>query len=264
MPVLSIVLPCYNESGNIQALLARFRPLCTDLDFELILVDNGSTDDTDNVLRLELLRPENHFARTVLVTKNRGYGHGIQAGLRNCAAPLAAFSHADLQCPPESLKTAYQHFIRLCASGNGLVKGRRQGPRPLPDRLVTFFYNGLARLCLGIGASSIDHDGATGSCDINAQPKLFARDMIPALLDGPEDFTFDLYVLWIHRRLGRPVLEFDTPYEGRVWGKSKLAANPWIRIRTALHAFKKILSLRLARAEELPRDNKFEHPGSGR
>ena len=245
MPKLSIVLPCYNESGNIPGLLTRFRPLLANLDFELILVNNGSTDDSADVLSRELAQPENFFARTVLVPTNEGYGYGIQAGLSRCTAPVAAFSHADLQCPPESLATAYQIFTRLCASGQCLVKGRRRGSRPLLDRIVTYLYNGFACLCLGFRASLVDRLGSAGPCDINAQPKLFSRDMIPALLKGPADFTFDLYVLWISRRLGRTILEFDTPYEGRLWGKSKLAANPWVRLRTALHAFHKILSLRL-------------------
>src|SRR5437764_14461896 len=64
-PALSIVLPCYNEAENLPPLLARYAQVWEDLPAELILVDNGSTDHTEAVLRREL--PNYPFARTVKV-----------------------------------------------------------------------------------------------------------------------------------------------------------------------------------------------------
>ena len=66
-PRVSIVLPCYNEARNIPLVLSRFREVKGDHDFELILVNNGSVDDSAAVLRGELAKPEITFARTVLV-----------------------------------------------------------------------------------------------------------------------------------------------------------------------------------------------------
>ena len=77
----SIVLPCYNEADNLPLLLERYQQVWEDLPTELILVDNGSTDQTAQVLERELSRPGMAFVRTVQVPINQGYGYGIYAGL---------------------------------------------------------------------------------------------------------------------------------------------------------------------------------------
>lgn len=75
---LSIVVPCYNEKENIPLLLERFDEVIKGQDMEVVLVDNGSTDGSADVLR-ELL-PRYAFARTVSVEVNQGYGYGIPRG----------------------------------------------------------------------------------------------------------------------------------------------------------------------------------------
>jgi glycosyltransferase involved in cell wall biosynthesis len=196
----------------------------------LVLVDNGSTDDTPQVLARELKRPENSFARALRVEKNIGYGHGLKAGLAQARARVAAFSHADQECPPEDVARALDIYKQ---NGPCLVKGRRRGPRPAADKIVTWFYNALTRLFLGFSA------------DVNAQPKLFPGDFAARLAAAPDDFTFDLYVLNQARRAGLKIIEFDVVYGRRLYGRSKLAANPWVRMKTAARAFFKILALTL-------------------
>ncbi len=80
----SVVLPCYNEADNLPPLLARYAEAwhAQNLPAELILVDNGSTDHTAEVLARELARPELAFARVVRVPVNRGFGHGTFTGLQ--------------------------------------------------------------------------------------------------------------------------------------------------------------------------------------
>lgn len=244
-PELSVVLPCYNEAGNVPGLLARFRPLAVQAALELILVDNGSTDATPEALRAALAEPGNAFARSVRVPVNAGYGHGIQTGLETARAATVAFSHADLQCPPEDVLRAYEVHRRESASGPCLVKGRRLG-RAVLDRAVTRAYNGLAAAALGLRATRLE-DGRSVVPDLNAQPKVFDRALVAALAEAPKDFTYDLYVLHLCARRGVRVLEFDVPYLERGWGKSKLAANPWVRLKTAANAARRVAELRQRR-----------------
>ncbi len=232
----AVVLPCYNEEGNIPAILDRYRMVRQRSHFELILVDNGSTDGTGAMIQSHLSRPENAFVRMVRVRVNKGYGNGIKMGLKETTAPVVSFSHADLQCPPEDPATAYDIFQR--ANGRCLVKGRRCGRRAFLDRVVTWFYNRMAHALLGLATDQ----GAVP--DINAEPKLFNRALLDDLAAAPDDFTFDLFVLWAARRRNIPVVEFEVAYEARNWGKSKLAANPLVRMKTSARAFLKILELR--------------------
>ena len=65
---MSIIIPCYNEEENIPIILDKFDNILTNEDIEIILVNNGSTDSSDEVLRR--LLPKYLFARTVLVPRN--------------------------------------------------------------------------------------------------------------------------------------------------------------------------------------------------
>lgn len=247
-PELSVVLPCYNESGNLSSILERYRPLAAKADLELILVDNGSTDGSDEVLKELLAQGENRFARSVRVEKNIGYGHGLQTGLEASKGGIAAISHADLQTPPEDVLTALGIYKKRVKDGDCLVKGRRCGRRPILDECVTGVYNRLAARLLGFEASPVTAEGEpageTRFADVNAEPKLFRRKLIADLAAGTKDFTYDLFALHCARQRGLRVYEFDVGYESRAWGKSKLAANPWVRLKTSLNAFKKIFEMR--------------------
>jgi glycosyltransferase involved in cell wall biosynthesis len=97
-PELSVVLPCYNEGKGLEQLLDGYAAVIGGLPAEIILVDNGSSDDTPE--RLAELLPRYPFARGFRVLANKGYGDGIMQGLRAARGTFLAWSHADLQCPP--------------------------------------------------------------------------------------------------------------------------------------------------------------------
>ena len=76
---MSIVIPCYNEEENIPLILEKFGSIIKKENIEVILVNNGSTDNSKEIL--EKLLPKYQFSRVVQVSKNQGYGHGIIKGL---------------------------------------------------------------------------------------------------------------------------------------------------------------------------------------
>ena len=91
---LSIVVPCYNEAGNLPGLINRFLEiLARRPGVEVVLVNNGSTDDSAAVFAVRL-KPADRV-RVVNVSVNRGYGHGIMAGLRAARGTYLAWTHAD-------------------------------------------------------------------------------------------------------------------------------------------------------------------------
>jgi glycosyltransferase involved in cell wall biosynthesis len=243
MPELSVVLPCYNEAGNISGILERYRPLVKRVDLELILVDNGSSDGTSEVIDAELSKSENAFAKKAVVVTNIGYGHGIQTGLETARSPIVAFSHADLQCPPEDCVTAFEIYRDKVKEGGCLVKGRRRGARPVLDQFVTTVYNGLGSLILDLDVLVVE-TGLRRIPDLNAEPKLFARELIPDLGRGPIDFTYDLYAQHLAKKKRWTVYEFDVSYDERTWGKSKLATNPWIKLKQSMNAFYRMVQMR--------------------
>lgn len=104
-PNISIVIPAYNESerlgGPLGLILDHIR--VNDLDAELIVVDDGSSDDTYAVAKaaFEHLPPEK--ARAIRYDENRGKGFAVKTGLLEALAPIAVFSDADLSTPIEEM-----------------------------------------------------------------------------------------------------------------------------------------------------------------
>ena len=92
MKKITIVIPCYNESSSLLELINQLKTISNDFNF--ILVDNGSTDDTQNVLKTINI-PEN--IKILKKQTNEGYGAGIKYGLKNVKTEFTGWMHADLQ-----------------------------------------------------------------------------------------------------------------------------------------------------------------------
>lgn len=230
---LSIVLPCYNEAENLPPLIERYAQIWpSDSAAELILVDNGSTDGSADVLARELGRPEFRFARSVRVPANRGYGHGIYTGLQAARGEFLAFSHADMQCDPKDVFAAFNLLKGESNPTSALVKGRR-APRAFGAELLT---RGMSLYASAILMTSLS--------DINAQPKVFHRSHLARLGSPPDGFPFDLYVLYQAKRAGLAVRTVPVAFGKRGHGESKWAFSFLSRWRTISNMARYIAYLR--------------------
>lgn len=101
--MISVVVPAYNEAEGLQLLHRRVTQAAAswDDDYELVIVDDGSTDDTVRICE-EIAE---HDAHLKLVSFSRNFGHqaAISAGLFYCRGDIVAVIDADLQDPPEEL-----------------------------------------------------------------------------------------------------------------------------------------------------------------
>ena len=106
---LSIVIPCYNEADNIQLLL---NDICNTYKqyTEIILVDNGSTDNTADILENELELIKNVLIKFVKIEKNIGYGHGIMAGIKKARGDIISWTHADFQTDIKDVYNGFELF----------------------------------------------------------------------------------------------------------------------------------------------------------
>ena len=228
-PRLSVVLPCYNEARGLEALVQRFAEAGHGVPFELILVDNGSTDDTAAVLaRLVERHP---FARSVKVPVNQGYGHGILTGLKAAAGETLAWSHADLQTDPADVFRAWDLYRQSADPRRAMVKGRRVG-RSFQERIITWGMQTLATILL-----------RTPMYEINAQPKLFHRELLGALSAVPKDWSFDLYVLYAAKRCGWKCSTFPVEFPPRKHGGSNWASSWRSKVRTIARAIRYLVKL---------------------
>lgn len=221
-PKLSVVLPCYNEAKSIPDILKRFSEVIGDRHMELVLVNNGSFDNTAEVLKRELRNPKYKFARSVLVEKNQGYGYGIMFGLKRCKCDILAYSHADMQCDPLDVMRGYDELLKHDDVTKVLLKGRR-GKRMLSELIIT---KGLQAVVALIFWRTYD--------DINGQPKVFHRSFLEELSNAPNDFKFDFYVQHQAIKNKMKVMGIPVEFGKRKHGKSHWAYSIFSRTKTYL------------------------------
>ena len=204
----SLVIPCFNESGNLLSLLERCRVLlASQPNVEVVLVENGSTDDSQTKLNKLLESEGGDRLRYIKVDLNQGYGHGILFGLQNCNGEVMGWTHADLQSDPLDFSSAISFFTSLDTKSNIFVKGERYG-RSFLDRLFTRAMTIVEWLILGVKMT-----------EINAQPTVFSRSFYETWQSPPNDFSLDLYVYRqaLHEKL--KIIRFPVYFGLRLVGK---------------------------------------------
>ena len=206
---LSLIIPCYNEAANLPLLLDRCSSL-REFNIEVVLVDNGSTDNTSDVL--QNLIPNYPHCRCVRVPVNQGYGYGILSGLRAANGDLLAWTHADMQTDPKDVLRGLEIF-KSHSNSDIFVKGQRM-KRPLADVLFTIGMSIFETLLL-----------RTRLWDINAQPNMFPRAFFESWVNPPHDFSLDLYVYFTARSQDLPVYRFPVEFGERAHGISHWNIN---------------------------------------
>lgn len=203
----SLVIPCYNEAKNLPSLVGR----CTKLtkasaDIEIILVNNGSKDNSEQVLA-ELLKDKPQI-RTVKVEVNQGYGFGILSGLKAANGEILGWTHADMQTDPNDALEGLKFFLDSKNPEKIFVKGKRYG-RKLADVVFTVgmsFFETLLML--------------KPMWDINAQPTMFTKKFFDSWFEPPHDFSLDLFAYYMAKDAGLEVKRFPVLFANRLHGTS--------------------------------------------
>ena len=233
MKKLSVILPCFNESRNLPYVLEKFREVINRDDIEIIFVDNGSQDNTLEIL--EELIPKYSFAKLKKVKVNKGYGYGIKSGLKVAQGKYLSWTHADMQTDPKDVIKAL-NIIETCDAKEKLfIKGKRQG-RPWIDNFFTIGMSFFESILL-----------LTPLSDINAQPNIFSRELFDNLKGSPDDFSFDLFYYYLATKNNYKIIRFEVDFGKRYYGRSNWNINWLSKIkfiaRTVSYTFKLILKI---------------------
>jgi glycosyltransferase involved in cell wall biosynthesis len=162
---LSVIIPVYNERNTIQEVLRRVRQVdLGDIDKEIIVVDDGSTDGTHDILSMEgdsTTRIEHH-------QQNQGKGAAISTGIKLVTGDLVIFQDADLEYDPED-------FRRLL---DPVLKGKAEvvyGSRFTGERRNMLFWHFLGNRFLSFLTNLLYN---TTLSDMETCYKLFKREII--------------------------------------------------------------------------------------
>lgn len=153
---LSVFFPAYNDAPSLPALLARAFATLRGVadDYEVIVVNDGSTDETAEVL--EQLRREYHpFLRIITHDRNRGYGAALRSGFAAAAKEFVFYTDGDGQYDPAELEL----LLRAVTPDTGLVNGyKRERNDPWHRVVIGWLYNHFARWLFRIRLRDIDCD----------------------------------------------------------------------------------------------------------
>lgn len=232
-----LVLPCYNESKSLINIVSRVVRSAEQFglnpqNFRLTLVQNGSTDDSLEIMERLKCSDYGPWFQVVDVPTNQGYGHGIWSGLICTTAPIIGWSHADQQCDPLDAFKAFSMILGANKqSALVLVKGTRSG-RNLRDVFVSRVFESIAQWILGFKVH-----------EMNAQPKVFSRALLAHMTNPPKNFAFDLYALYTATKVGFEIRTIPVVFPPRIHGASKWAYNFLSRYRTIFGMIKYMFEL---------------------
>ena len=224
---LSIILPVYNEAATIAEVLSRV--LALDLDKQIVVVDDGSTDGTAEWLDAWIEhQPDwvsvHHHAR------NRGKGAAIRTGLATVTGDFVIIQDGDLEYDP-------QDYARLLAP---LVEGRARvvyGSRFLNGRPPMFFAQRMGNMVLTRLTNLLYGASLT---DMETCYKLFARDVIQQMPLAADRFDVEPELTARVLRQGLEIVELPISYSGRSYTSGKK-----INWRDFITAVRTLVRLRL-------------------
>ncbi len=207
--MLSVVIPAYNEAEGIRDIVKRVlatEPALLEVGadaLELVVVDDGSTDDTADLAAA-------HGARVIHHNRNKGYGRALKTGFHHAKGDLLAFLDADGTYPPEELPL----LVKGVLDGGELATGsRRSGKKtdmPPARRLGNFFWSHLIRYLTGRPVT----DPASGM-------RVFSKETLLRLYPLPDGLNFTPVMSTRAVSEGVSLKEIPIPYAERV-GRSKL------------------------------------------
>lgn len=180
-PDISIVVPCYNEEESLPLFLRELERVAeqmrqtNDLTFEVVLIDDGSTDGTLATMKREAQRLPAHFTvRWASFSRNFGKEAALYAGLSHATGELVATMDADMQDPPSLLPEMYRIITTEDVDNVATRRTTREGEPPIRSLFARMFYKLINKISKA--------DIVDGARDF----RLMKRPMVDAILSMRE------------------------------------------------------------------------------
>jgi len=205
----SIVIPVYNEVGTIAEVIGHISHLYPNA--EVIVVDDGSTDGTREILEKVVQDNRQHGIQALFHEKNRGKGAAVRTGLDQAVGEIIVIQDADLEYHPEDYPVA----VKLIEDGyaDAVYGSRFLGPH----RCFLFWHyaaNKLLTLLCNMLYNTILTDMETGF-------KVFRADVLRSLDIRSSTFDFEVEVTAKLLKRGYRVYEIPITYTGRRYEEGK-------------------------------------------
>jgi glycosyltransferase involved in cell wall biosynthesis len=224
---LSVVLPAYNEEPNIEGAVARCLAVLPQLarDFEVIVVDDGSTDGTAEVA--QRLVDQNHpRVRLLRHARNLGYGAAIAHGLREASSDLLFYTDADNQFDVGEI----EWFLPLIEEYDAVVGFRVYRYDTVLRSVMSWCYNRLVNVLFRVRVRDVD-------CAF----KLFRSEVIRKIDVESDDFFIDTELVARTRKWNFRIIEKGVRHYPRAAGETTVRPSDVPRtLRTIARMWQRI------------------------
>jgi glycosyltransferase involved in cell wall biosynthesis len=205
---LSIIVPVYNERNTVQELLRRVRAVdLGEIAKEIIIVDDGSTDGTGDILRLE----EDSSTKVLRREKNRGKGAAVRAALSHATGDYVIIQDADLEYDPEDYRDMLAPVMKRKADvvyGSRFTGGHRDMLywHWVGNKFLSFMTNVLYNTTLS---------------DMETCYKLFSRESLEGIEIHSDRFEFEPEITAKILKKKVRIYEVPVSYAGREYEEGK-------------------------------------------
>ena len=222
-----MIIPCYNESQNIPYLFDQIKDIQKKHNIEVILINNGSTDNTDYLIERDKFKLKNF--KILKIKNNIGFGNGVKQGILKSSNELVCYTHGDLQVNLKYVIEAL-NLVRLKKNKKIYVKANRK-QRSFIDILFTSLmsiYNSLIFTSL--------------LTDIHSQPNMFFKPDKKITMLAPDDMLIDLFFYAYFKKKNFKFHRFDIFFEKRRFGQG---SNDKInkKIKYSIYSLKKSIKI---------------------
>lgn len=206
---ISVILPCYNEENTIINILKKVNNQRENLDLEIIVSDDGSTDGTLNLLE----KNKNLFDKLIKSEKNIGKGAALKKGIASSNGDLIIFQDADLEYNPQDYEKLIKPFLENDAE---VVYGSRfQGSAAhrilyFSHRVANFIITLLVNIFTNINFS-----------DVETGYKVFKRSTLSSIDITEKSFGVEIEITMKIARLKPKIFEVGISYNGRTYEQGK-------------------------------------------
>ena len=207
--IISVIIPCFNEKNTIEKIVDRINQL-KDLEIEIIIIDDCSTDGTREILKGKI---EDKVSKILFNEKNFGKGYSLKRGIQIAEGDIVIIQDADLEYDPKE----YYKLTKPIIEGNADVV---YGSRFIggSEKRILFFWHTVANKLLTLISNMFTNLNLT---DMETCYKVFKKDIIKKIDLKENGFGFDPEVTAKVSKLKPKIYEVGISYFGRTYEQGK-------------------------------------------
>jgi len=206
---ISIIIPCYNEASTIELIIEKILEI-KDLNYEIIIIDDCSTDGTKEILKNKLSEKVN---KQVFNEKNFGKGYAIREGLKYTTGDIVIIQDADLEYTPKD----YKRLIKPIIDGNAdVVYGSRFIGSS--EKRVLYFWHTVGNKILTLLSNIFTNLNLT---DMEVCYKVFKSEVIKNIKLKENRFGFEPEITAKISKKNLRIFEVGISYFGRKYIQGK-------------------------------------------